>query len=845
MSYRRVLVCLLSVWLSAMYAASAMADSGIFSSAPLSGVGSRPTTLAVGDVDNDGRLDVVVTSTGGFQNTVTVAIGFGDATFVEFRPGIDVGGFTGELELADLDGDGIGDVAIVSPNEGTVLVLRGLGTRPAFFSPPGTPIVVGRAPVDIVSGDLNGDGNLDLVTANEEIEGSEGTVSVLLGAGDGTFIRVDQEPTVEGVRDLRGELGTAFVSIVDINNDQIPDILALNRISESVSVFLGEGDGLFDAPTLQAVPGFQHVAFGDVDGDGNLDMIGAQPNLDSVAVRRGNGDGTFGTALQYLVGSAPIRVAIHDVTGNGELDIIAANSRSHDVSILQGGGDGTFAPARSYVADAEPRRLGFGDFDGDGILDVAVVSEGDQGATVAVLRGRPGGTFLAAEDLRVEGAPTDVRAGDVTGNGYSDLVGVTESGDLFIFPSLGGAGLGQRVSIPVAARSLGMELADLNRDLRLDVVVSDFTAGELVVLRGRPSGIPSETTRLAVGPNPSAVAIGDFDGNGRLDLATALLEDSQVAALLQSAGGSFGAALRSPVTLTSQRAAPIEIKVIDADCDGRDDLVVANNAINTVSILRSTGDGRFSITNEIDPFLIGDLPTAILVADFDSDGRQDFAVSNARVVGTQRSVRFFYGNCDGTFTAGDSTRNLPAGLLVTALTGRDFTGNQILDIALVNQTANVVKTFLMLGSDGVANGMFEPRAPDVVSRMPESIVAADFDGDGRYDIAAGNTDASSNNVTVLLNCVRDPGCDIFGNNPAGVAANRGDGNDDGRVSAADLAALALEMFDGDGDQVEDVERGTFDAAPGVDANGDGRVDRQDAIAMARRIFSADATGDNG
>jgi len=838
MTYRRSLLSLLSLGLVAVVAEPVLAQSGIFRSSPLSVIGSRPTALEVGDVDDDGRLDVVVTNTGGSENTVTVAIGLGDSTFVEFRPGIDVGGLPGELALADFDGDGIQDVAVAATNDSSVAILLGLGTRPMFFSNPRPAITVGRAPVDVVAADMNGDGDLDLVTANEEIEGSAGTISVLLGSGDGNFVRVDHEPTVEGPRDLMGELGTAFVKVVDVNNDEIPDILALNRTSETISIFLGEGDGTFDIPTIQAVPGFQHFDVGDVDGDDNADLVGAVVNLDSVAIRLGNGDGTFGVATVYPVGSAPIRVALHDVTGDDFLDIVAANSRSQDVSVLRGDGDGAFADARTYVADAEPRRLNFGDIDDDGFLDIVVASEGDQGATVAVLRGRPNGAFLAAEDIRVDGAPTDLRAGDVNGNGYADLLGVTESGALFIIPSLGADGLSGFQKIDLGGRTRGLSVAHLNDDLRLDVVVSDFDNGELAVLRGRPDGTVAVTSRLAVGPNPSAVATGDFNGDGLVDLATALVEDGDVSVLVQRPNGTFMGAQRSPVTTTTQRAAPIDLQVIDADCDGRDDLVVANNALNSVAVLRSSGNGLFTISNEIDPLLVGDLPDAIIVADFDSDGREDFAISNARVAGSQRSVRFFYGRCDGTFQAGDTSRNLPAGLLVTAMAGRDFTGNQILDIALVNQTANVVKTFLMRGTDGVANGQFEPRMSDVVSRMPESMTAGDFNGDGRYDAAAGNTDASANNVTVLYNCVRDPGCDLFGQAPMdGVAARRGDANDDEVVSAGDVAALFAEIIDGDGDQVEDVERGTFGAAAGVDANGDGLVDRQDVIGIARRIFS--------
>ncbi len=850
MAHRISVALIISLALST---SQGFAQSGVFRAAPLSGMGSRPTALEVGDLDRDGVLDVVVTNTGGSQNVVTIGIGFGDATFIEFRQAeVDVNGLPGELELADFDGDGIGDVAAVNTNEAVLVLMRGGGSRGDVLGDTGPEIPVGGAPVDVTSGDLNGDGALDIVTANEETEGSQGTVSVLLGAGDLSFTRVDHDPGIEGVQDLVGQLGTSTVVVVDIDKDSALDIIALNRTSESLSTFLGEGDGSFsDAETL-LVPGAQHFAMADVDSDGNLDFVGCLTNSDRVEVRLGNGDGTFRGSQTYRVGSAPIRVGIHDVTGDGNLDIVAANSRSQDASILHGDGAGGFAAARTYVVDAEPRRLAFGDFDGNGRDDVAVVSEGDLGATVGILRAAEGGTFLAAEDLRVDGAPTDLVVADMDGNGFPDVVGVTEGGDVFVFPSSGGDGLGERITIPVSSDSLrGLAVGDVDGDTRLDVVVSDLNSGEVALLLGQPDGSLDLNSRLDVGPLPASVAIGDFNADGRADLAASLVEEGKVVARLQLASGGatprFTDKIESPITFTGERAAPIEIKVIDANCDGRDDLVVANNAISTVAVLVSDGDGSFSISNELSPGDVGELPDSLVVADFDSDGRDDFAMSNARVSGSSPSIRLFFGRCDGTYDTalekgfGDPFNpNIRAGLLVTAITARDFSGDQIVEVGAVNQTSNVVRAFLSMGTDGVSNGFFDARRSDVVSRMPESIGAGDFDGDGRYDLVVGNTDASSNNVTVLLNCARDAGCDIFNRNPDGVAANRGDANDDGGLSVADVTAIAAEISDGDGVAVEEIERGTFAGVAGVDSNGDGRVDSQDVRALARRLFSGSA-----
>ncbi len=824
-------------------AGGALADSGVFRSATLSTVGSRPTALEVGDIDRDGELDVVVTNTGGFSNQIVVAIGRGDSNLIQFPPGLDVGSLPGETALADLNDDGIADLAIANTNDSSVTILAGLGTR-EFFGDALDTESVGGGPVEIVVGDLNNDDIPDLVTANVESEGSRGTVSVLLGIGNGTFGRVDHDSVMEGVQDLEGEIGTSVVRIADLDRDGDADIVALNAVSESLFFYPGNGDGTFGPPTSLTVPGAEDFVLADLNGDSNLDYVAALANLDSVEFRAGNGDGTFGSASSFEVGSAPIRVLAADVTGDGQVDIVSANSRSQDVSVIAGNGDGTFRSARSYVADAEPRRLGLGDFNNDGRVDIAVVSEGSSGATVAVLRAREDGTFDAAEDRRVGAAPTDLATGDVDGDGWADLIGVTEPGDIFVFPGRPGIGLGDRRIIPLGGSARGIAVADFDKDLRLDAVVSDIDAGQLVILFGSPSGSLEIETRIdAGGDTPSPVAIGDFNGDGRADIATAQVETSQVAAFLQSGNRRFGSAILSATTLTGQRATPIELAVLDADCDGLDDLIAANNAIDAVAVMLSNGDGTFRIGSELEAAIAGELPDALVVGDFGggepldmmADGRVDFAVGNGRSAGSSNSIRFFFGRCDGTFTPGGGLR---AGFLISAMTARDFTGDQIVDLGAVNQTSNVVRSFIGRGEDGNGNGTFSSRPGDTVSRMPETMTAGDYDGDGRYDLAAGNTDASANNVTILTNCVRDMGCDVFNQFlPDGEPAVRGDGNNDGILSAGDIAAVAAERVDGDGSAVEDIERGSFGAAAGVDANGDGRVDPMDIGSLARRIFS--------
>jgi hypothetical protein len=222
------------------------------------------------------------------------------------------------------------------------------------------------------------------------------------------------------------------------------------------------------------------------------------------------------------------------------------------------------------------------------------------------------------------------------------------------------------------------------------------------------------------------------------------------------------------------------------------------------------------------------------VADFDRDGVSDLVVTNTVAPGSTANVHVFHGSCTSPFFAPVTALGgqVHVGSLASAVVARDFTGDQIVDVAVVSQTDNNVQILR-----GVGDGTLRPAGSDSVSRMPVALAAGDFDSDGRYDAVSANSDPSANNVSVLSNCVRDVGCDPFGRpGPPGTAALRGDGNGDGIRSAADLVAVGLEVADGDGDRVEDIGHGDIETSPGADANGDGLVNAQDRLAVAHRIF---------
>jgi len=260
-----------------------------------------------------------------------------------------------------------------------------------------------------VVADFNGDGKLDLVAVGSLTGLPSGTVSVLLGYGDGAF-----QPPVNYNVPGSGR----FVAVGDFNRDGKPDLAVVNGTSPSaganVAILLGNGDGTFQpAVTYPAGSDPVWVAVGDFNGDGKPDLAVANTHTNTVSLLIGNGDGTFGAPMSIAAGASPASVVAADFNEDGKLDLAVANlnNPSGCVSILLGTGNGGFQPPVSYgkgSADA----LVVGDFNAGGKPDLAVAN-GDYG--VSILLGAGNGAFGPPANYPVFGKPTSLAIGDFNG----------------------------------------------------------------------------------------------------------------------------------------------------------------------------------------------------------------------------------------------------------------------------------------------------------------------------------------------------------------------------------------------------------------------------------------------
>jgi hypothetical protein len=652
-------------------------------------------TIAAGDVDGDGKPDLVTT---GLSNEVYVFHGNGDGTFADPTAfGVGDGDWPHGIAIADLDGDGKPDIVTANNTTSDISVLLGDGTG-SF--PTATNFAVGSFPVAMRIADVTGDGKLDVVTANA----GSFDITVAAGDGNGGFARAASYSVGPNAQPFGLAIG-------DVNGDGKPDVVVANAATDgsdfpppelpgNISVLVGDGAGSF-AAAVQYSTGpdegrAQGIALGDITGDGHVDVVVSRPNANAVAVLAGDGSGAFNDVALHAVSVGPAPVAIADVTGDGKLDAIAANAVSANVSILPGDGAGGVGYSNRYAAGAYPHSVAAADFNEDGINDIATANL--MGSDVTVLIADGSGGYIPAVHYATGDSPTWIVTGDVNGDGHVDLV------------------------------------------------TADLGGGTVSVLLGDGTGAFAAAESYSVGgtfESPYAVALGDANNDGKLDIATANtnISNESISYLAGNGDGTFGDAVLLPIGDASYYS-PQSVLLTDVTGDGNADIVTANLGADNVSVLAGDGAGGFAAATH---FATDPGPVVIVAGDVTGDDIIDLVTVNQ----SAQDVSVLVGNGGGAFASavsypiyGDVANDLYKPWAWGLALG-DIDGDGWLDIVTAN-TQNDTVTVL-------ANhvGTFDTFAVFGTGALPGAVAVADMDGDGHLDVVTSNRE--NDDVSVLRN----------------------------------------------------------------------------------------------
>lgn len=565
---------------------------------------SRALWISKGDFDGNGLSDILLSTHQG----LTCLLNNGDRTF---RDPICLNSSTPfYFQAGDFNHDGLSDVAKHVGGGITILLSNGDGS----FADAGN-YSLGSGLHIPATGDLDGDGNTDLVVANRTVASS---ISVLQGLGDGTFNHLSDYL-------LENKVGIAIVS--DINQDNAADVVT--STSGGNVVFLGEGDGtLVDDHTFgQGLAGTNnapYIAIGELDGDGYQDLAVASFSSDVVAIILGQGDGRFEAPLIYpssasedrivadfdndgdldvaVLGNGHLlvhsnvdsgtlieaadyvtetrdggRLAIADINRDGDLDLLAVSYGWHYLNVLLGKDGVAFDEPSIYYLGSYVSSIAATDYNNDSFVDVVLTN--NEG--ILLVPGQMDGTFPSSVLIETEGTADDIIAGDFNHDGYSDLAILNSYFDAIdILPGAGDGTFGQVASEQTIANPLSLAFGDIDNDGLSDLIAVSKDALGLHVMN--EIGAPEPMTTIVASSSGERVAVADVNHDSRTDIIYVETSFTSSASIVYGAGGGM---FESPTTTNffDGEFTRYAVQTADMTNDGLIDLVVFNESSITVA----------------------------------------------------------------------------------------------------------------------------------------------------------------------------------------------------------------------------------------------------------------------
>ncbi len=648
-----------------------------------------------------------------------VVTGATNAVTISLAPGSPTGAkLSGTLTVNAVNGVATFTNVIVSPaGTGFSLVASSPGlssaTSPSFGV---NPLV------------LNYPGRRDYVTGPETALGSHGSI---FG------------------NELWGEQTTQRIASGILTSSGHTDLVVTNWHSNTLSVFLGKGDGTFSAPVNLTNPSFSPqmaVAIGDIDGDGKADIVAGDYYSAYMEIFHGNGDGTFQAPTRVNTWTRGLDILATDF-GNGSKDFVVAEFDA--ISTL----GGVVSPIRTGFF-SKITGMAIGTFQTGGKPALVISRYAGSAGTIDVLLGNGDGNFAAPVSVATPHKPGGLAVGTLTNGGPSSIVYTdVANSSVDVLVGNGDGTFKAPVNYPVPPSATlthhntpihaAVKLGDINGDGVTDIVViSNDAPGAVSVLLGKGDGTFGAAQNMPTAGAALDVTLGDFNGDQKIDIATVdgtsltapfsgpptggdIIRPDEaglISVFLNQGNGTFS----QPRALNSGQTALNKTVEADVNGDGNPDLVSINSSNKTVSVMLGNADGTFGSAQTV--ATLSNAPTGLAAADLNGDGKADIVTTFY----STNKVAVLENQGNGTFTSASYlTLPGPAGNVVIA----DLNADNKADLLTVNVTGfNPAGNQTLSFFAGNGDGTFKPGLTSGVG-YGRNLVVADFNDDGKLDVA--------------------------------------------------------------------------------------------------------------
>ena len=542
-----------------------------------------PRDIALADLNGDGRLDIAVVLSSSTDVGVLLGTGHG-----KFSPPVlyDAPDYPYAIAVGEVDGDGLPDLAIAVNGYNTGVQVRH-GTGGGAFGLPTT--YAGDSVADVALADVDGDSDLDLLAGRYSY--TKSGLLVYTNDGAGNFALTGEFG-----------IGPPPVGIVaaDLDADEALDLVATSAAytGDDILAIRGLGDGTFDeSAALQSYGANGPVAVADFDVDGHLDLaLGISYPVGLVQLRRGLGNGTFAAPVVAVASGTGVMRA-PDLDGDAVPDLILALGDVKKLRVMHGNGDLTFTSIQDLSFNIKLNEALAADLSGDGVIDLAL---GQSTHSIDIYLGEGNGAFPPAPDQVIAIPSVDISrivSGDINRDGLADLVvGDSQGTDFITILGVGEGAFGTPAIPPLTGVSAAsVALGDLDADGALDLVVGRYQAFQpfgLSIFTGHGDGTFTLAQELLPGRLVTGVHIADMNADGKSDVVAALGTFEAIEKLIAVADGTGDGMLEQP-RLYGLRDDPGQTALGDFDEDGRLDLAVAGDFFET-SILVQRPAGTWS-----------------------------------------------------------------------------------------------------------------------------------------------------------------------------------------------------------------------------------------------------------